>query len=55
MMFFSGMMKLVIIAILSNGECLLFYHNSDMKEVETKVRSICTDGLLWGACEYTLK
>lgn len=26
---------------------------TDMKEVESKVRSICTDGLLWGACEYT--
>ena len=24
---------------------------SDMKEVETKVRSVCTDGLLWGACK----
>lgn len=24
---------------------------TDMKDIETKVRSIVADGLLWGACE----
>ena len=25
---------------------------TDMKEMEVKVRSIAMDGLVWGACEY---
>lgn len=28
---------------------------TDMKQLETQVRSIAMDGLVWGACKYIIK